>query len=808
MLVPSESQLPIGDNNDELLELLADSWDNSLKTKVLDSKWTREYLTQLTSLPLNKLLQEPHELEEEQAKIKRSAQQLAFREYPSFLHAQTCRHQAKDTFDNLDTQLNNFSSSIPELQKACELFNSQAEEIKKEREKIKNVLDVQHVLTELLEIPQLMKTCVRNGYYSEAMDLASHVRLLQVRYPLSIVKGIQQEVQASSDLMLVQLISHLRKPIRLAAAMNVVGFLRRMDVFDTEIELRMVFLRSRHDFLQQRLARIKRDISEDSRQKSSDAFEYLKRFMDVMREQLFEIGTQYISIFSNEQSTLLPDYMIHVIELIKTTLNTYLPMIEDSSSLSSILTQLQYCGMSLGRIGLDFRHIFVHLFEEALEPLIIKWINTATEELTVTIQRATEECLAPSAWMLSKLISQQSNLHGDESRRHTFQPPMLLVDYPSLAIFTNGILSVFNSLRLLPAISLYETIQHHLESCFLDIGIALKQYCDQALLQIPEEMNYLQLYSAVYVRCCLPYLKSCLMDGIYGNLPVPYVMSEDIEKLLVTYLPVMEKEDTKEEDNEVNDVVEDKSKRKDVEEDCDIIKEEVKADESEKRDIQVETKNTKEEEDVENDIQEEKPRKSSLKQGENMNEDLEEGDTRKVDDVIKYANTSDNKDIEDKETESKKSENKENHVEVNSKLEQNNDNNYENNTNEEEKNNENKENITVSNLVSTNDKIVEIETDKECNSENSITMQQEEEKNDTQENLSKEIEDKTRLDQRAENEVISDKTNSEDIRDSNLKENYSDNKNREKDEPKQQQRKSLPTNKKSKKHNKGKKGRR
>jgi hypothetical protein len=540
------------DNNDELLHLLTDNWDSPLKDTFINSKWTRDYITRLTSLPLDALLHEPVELRQEQTKAKRDAQQLAFRDYPAFLHAQTCRHQVEETLVGLDVHLAEFLNSVPELQEACQEFSQHAMQIKEERTKITSVLEHQSVLTDLLEIPQLMETCVWNGYYSEAMDLASHVRLLRVRYPLSVIQSIQEQVQTSSDLMLVQLISHLRKPIRLAAAMNVVGFLRRMDVFDTETELRMLFLRCRHDFLQQRLVRVKRDISDDARQKSTDAFEYLKRFIDVMREQMFEIGTQYISIFSNEQGTLLSDYMVHITGLIKSALATYLPMIEDTSALASLLTQLQYCGMSLGRIGLDFRHIFVHSFEEAVQPMILKWIDAATEDLVTLVSKATEEASAPSTWMSSKIASPNSNhtTDSDQARRHAFQPPMLLVGYPSLAIFTNDILSAFNALRLLPAIRLYAPILNHLEACFLDIGLALKQYCDQALSHIPDEITYLQSYTAAYVRCCLPYLKSCLVDGIYGDLSNLETTDEDMEELLAPYLSVINKEETQAEETE------------------------------------------------------------------------------------------------------------------------------------------------------------------------------------------------------------------------------------------------------------------
>lgn len=547
--------------------MLTKGWENPLN--ISESKWTRDYLTKLTALSLDELLHEPAELREEQVKAKRDAQQLAFRDYPSFLHAQTCRREAEETLDGLHVHLGEFISSVPELQQACEEFTLKATELKEERGKITSVLEHQNVLTDLLEIPQLMETCVWNGYYSEAMDLASHVRLLQVRYPLPVVKSIQQQVQASSDLMLIQLISHLQKPIRLAASMNVVGFLRRMDVFESELQLRLVFLRCRNEFLQQRLSRVKRDLSEDPRQRSTDAFEYLKRFIDVIREQVFEIGTQYMSIFSNDQgSSLLSDYMVNITLLIKNTLKTHLPMIEDTSALASLLSQLQYCGLSLGRIGLDFRHIFVQSFEEAVQPMILKWIDSATEDLVKIIVKSTEEAAAPSTWMSSKIVSQTAVGANEEEKRHAFQPPLLLVGYPSLAIFTNGILSAFNALRLLPALSLFLPIQNHLEACFLEIGNALKQYSDQAVSHIPDEVVYVQSFSAAFVRCCVPYLKFCLVDGIYSELSAPGAVDEDLELLLVDYLPVVEKEYKEEEveEDKENEVMKVEEKEADVDE--------------------------------------------------------------------------------------------------------------------------------------------------------------------------------------------------------------------------------------------------
>ncbi|KAI9492158.1 oligomeric Golgi complex subunit 8, partial [Zychaea mexicana] len=348
------------DGNDALLQLLTESWDEQRSLAVRKSKWTRDYLTRLTSLPLEELLCEPDELRVEQEKMKRDAQQLAFNDYPAFIYANKCRQQVDSTLDELQDHLSEFLTSVPDLRDACQVFGQCAQSIADERSKITHVLEHQNVLVDLLEIPQLMETCVWNGYYSEAMDLASHVRLLLVRYPLPIVRSIQQQVQASADLMLVQLIAHLRQPIKLAAAMNVIGHLRRMDVFESEVELRMVFLRCRHDYLTQRLDRIKTRKEENNTQ--HEAFEYMKRYIDVMREQMFEIATQYMSVFSHQEQQsilILSDYMVRLIdEHFEATLKTQLAKITDTSSIASLLTQIQYCGMSLGRIGLDFRYLF------------------------------------------------------------------------------------------------------------------------------------------------------------------------------------------------------------------------------------------------------------------------------------------------------------------------------------------------------------------------------------------------------------------------------------------------------------------
>ncbi|KAJ8108290.1 hypothetical protein OPT61_g8275 [Boeremia exigua] len=117
---------------------------------------------------------------------------------------------------------------------------------------------------------------------------------------------------------------------------------------------------------------------------------YLKKYLEVFREQSFAVISMYKSIFPSalpapgqddaasavkpaaEANPLQPipsalaTFPLHLVEMLFDTLREYLPNVQDRSARDSLLTQVLYCAGSLGRLGGDFS-MMIALLEEDLK---------------------------------------------------------------------------------------------------------------------------------------------------------------------------------------------------------------------------------------------------------------------------------------------------------------------------------------------------------------------------------------------------------------------------------------------------------
>jgi hypothetical protein len=210
--------------------------------------------------------------------------------------------------------------SLPALEEAAAGWRGRTETVLNDRSKARVVLEQHEKIRDLLDIPILIDTCVRNGYFPEALSLASHAKTLagnassSSKLPPLILSSVLSEVHRSIMQMLSSLIATLYEPNRrLPALWKAVNFLYKMDVFAPSSpfaseQIALAFLVGRESCLKITLEAFGNDISRltqhkdlDDREKE-DLARYLKRYIDLWREGVYDIITQYSTIFLEKPS--------------------------------------------------------------------------------------------------------------------------------------------------------------------------------------------------------------------------------------------------------------------------------------------------------------------------------------------------------------------------------------------------------------------------------------------------------------------------------------------------------------------------
>ncbi|KAK5706432.1 hypothetical protein LTR97_001420 [Elasticomyces elasticus] len=267
--------------------------------------------------------------------------------------------------------------------------------------------------------------------YASALDLHAHIKRLQTLYPHSaLIHNISASAEQEIEHLIGILITSLQSPgLKLAVAIRTIGWLRRVApeltdhssppktgaIASSDGALGTLFLLSRLRNLNNNLAALQplRELADQEavRRKRSQTTNgvskakqgavqqpgsgvstagqsserYLKRFLEIFREQSFAIVSMYRSVFpgglpkpgadgreGDEEGggLLLPlpsplaTFTGHLVDLLTETLREYLPNITDKSSRDSLLTQVLFCAGSLGRLGGDFGLMIAGLGEE------------------------------------------------------------------------------------------------------------------------------------------------------------------------------------------------------------------------------------------------------------------------------------------------------------------------------------------------------------------------------------------------------------------------------------------------------------
>ncbi|KAM6225477.1 LOW QUALITY PROTEIN: conserved oligomeric Golgi complex subunit 8 [Rhynchocyon petersi] len=466
------------------------------------------YLRELSGSGLERLRREPERLAEERAQLLQQTRDLAFANYKTFIRGAECTERIHGLFGVVEASLGCLLDRLPSFQQSCRNFVKQAEEISSDRRMNTLTLNRHTEILEILEIPQLMDTCVRNSYYEEALELAAYVRRLERKYSsIPVIQGIVSEVRQSMQLMLSQLIQQLRANVQLPACLRVIGYLRRMDVF-TEAELRVKFLQARDAWLRSILTAIP----------SEDPYFHITKTIEACRVHLFDIITQYRAIFSDEDPLLPPALGENTVNesaifhgWVLQKVSQFLQVLEADlhrgvgSRLDSLLGQCMYFGLSFSRVGADFRGQLAPVFQRVA-------ISTFQKAIQEAVEKFQDEMNSYTLTLIPAILgSSHIPPTAPVTQPGTLQPPMVLLDFPPLACFLNNILVAFNDLRLCCPIALVQDVTRTLEDALTKVTKVILAFhrAEEAAFTSGEQELFVQ-FCTVFLEDLVPYLNRCL----------------------------------------------------------------------------------------------------------------------------------------------------------------------------------------------------------------------------------------------------------------------------------------------------------
>lgn len=381
----------------------------------LKSPAIQQYLNYLTTLSLSDLkTSEPQCLSQSLHTTLISLQALSKRSYNSIIYSDKELSTLRTQLLALARMTGSLRDALPKLDNAAihfsETYHSRSKNILLERRQ-KALLLSRNVdrLSSILELPSLLSTAVSSSNqtsaatlnYASALDLNAHIRRMHTLHPDSaLVASVEAQSRLAMQEMTSNLINSLKfNTLKLASAMRTISWLRRIapelnsSPECTEGALGALFLVCRLANLRQMLGALEplRELADSEKFRLSESIEtkgrlgngqqterYLKRYIEIFREQSFAIISMYRSIFlpssTNEAQisqgqtptgteslqilqsipSALSTFPLTLVNMLADTLRKYLPNVKERSNRDSLLTQVLYCAGSLGRLGGDF----------------------------------------------------------------------------------------------------------------------------------------------------------------------------------------------------------------------------------------------------------------------------------------------------------------------------------------------------------------------------------------------------------------------------------------------------------------------
>ncbi|KAK8800477.1 hypothetical protein JH06_0992 [Blastocystis sp. subtype 4] len=291
----------------------------------IESNYDESYIIRLASMSLQELLEEPSRLENKADSLEREIQTKAIEQNAVFEKAHSCFSDVLAKMDSLHQSVSSVSDFIPTVEYSCKSFTKELESTYVKYNQSKKALKYHSQLLELLEMPQLMDTCIRNNLHEEGLVLLRHANSLYTEHfseqsPESItphsgsavILSIFKDMKAVGEQQEALLIRELETDITVPRCIEILNYLEENmalrlnttvkrkeegksahvgDLLTTDQlkQLKTSFLNARNQFFQKKIVLLS----------EYDSGEFLRGYIGVFKDKLTTILSQYQAVFGD-----------------------------------------------------------------------------------------------------------------------------------------------------------------------------------------------------------------------------------------------------------------------------------------------------------------------------------------------------------------------------------------------------------------------------------------------------------------------------------------------------------------------------
>ena len=309
----------------------------------------------LSSFTLDVLLDEPARLERSISSLKSQFDTSMASNYDFFIKTCATASTITDDLESCASSLSDLTISLDSAVSQCGELCLCAQRATESNAKISSAFRHLPQISEILDIPQLMRTCRISGFYEEALQLFSAVERFARQYPgIASIQATLEEARVMKNDVAQTLIDTFGKEISLPDAIQAVALLRRAGVH-SEAQLRLAFVNGRRRRMQAEIDGITHYLG----------IVYFENLTKIYRTSLYEICTWYKSLFNGEDAE--DDLTLHLlfqheIQIYCNELRKRLDELTDEGDARSIMESALYFMNSLGKVGFDFSPLLEYEF--------------------------------------------------------------------------------------------------------------------------------------------------------------------------------------------------------------------------------------------------------------------------------------------------------------------------------------------------------------------------------------------------------------------------------------------------------------